>query len=1808
MIMKFALCEVVPLDNNNGKVGIVKTASGRVFVEPNSDKARIIEGEIEKHPTSLFFRAKAIKADEPNSNGDYFSEEELLKAYKSFEGVPFFTNHDNQNVENARGKIIFAEWDTKEKAVYTIAFVDREAFPHICRSIEEDYVTGVSMGCSVEYSICNICGNKAEKTEDYCSHIKERKGRTFSGKARNVRTGETKDFKNELVFEYNYGIKFIELSAVVDPACPSCRIEGLLANDDYMRRVAIVENALRMIKTSAIEKEASQEEIDQLNQVLGTLEGIAISLIQNRQQVEVEFASDLVAILSDLQKFVDELIGAGYGNVQGVPGVADSQAGLIPPAGESVPTGEGVLAGLEAAPVAAEAPIAEAPVGTVSGSPSKPLVQRPQLPITAPAKPIAFDSKKLKKIAGFLGGLQKISDKMQNKGEDNMGERRTLVKRKEQAKVATEVLSNLWKEKQKFFMYINRVPSIQDNKYKLSVKKRDDSFVIVAEDKENSENQKNWTFENLTDKEKKMVEDLPKEAALYFLDTFANSFKTNIKEGDTEMTDNIREAGAQSVNKSPEVITEKQLDEGGLYHSRTDVEQNVITQKQLEDRRSGEKNVITEKQLEEKSNKLNPRKDEEKEVITEAQLQGDGSSVSSRKDNAPNVITQKQLDDYRTNTDPDVITEKQLASVDTPWERAASRDSSLFKSASEHMQAVIDVLADSAISTGCTPQEASDVAGSLIGSTKDRFELGNAVLDEAQEEDVDYSKRLAYWSAKNIKVANVGNQGIAEAIVRGLRRVASDITINPEVIIDALDVATEGNEGIEAISKRIDDKLEEAKKETVKASKKDELRHALKGNDGKKERDEERKEIESSLNKEDNKLTREAERALWEKSVEEEKKPDIMIETSFEEIGCSKNDKGFRPAIKSFARGALASQNIKLAAITNVTINGDTISIAVQTDGGEEAIDIPIGEEIAPMEEEIVPEGDLAGEGLEAAVGELGKVSPQTGLPVSASKKQGLKKQAQSPMGGGVPGTPGEVAGGPGSLAGGGVPDAAPMDTPVESLTIDEKAVSDEIPTAGEQQMPYAICPECGSSDVDIEKDASGGIKGGCNNCGAEYEALVKRSIEFKIVKPTRSIGEEGTVGDLESPEVPALPVAAQTRLDKDVIVRVASNKQKYGHVCPACGMNQCKVASEKSGHTEYTCPACGTDVEKDVVINVNNPDESYLRVKWDVVPNLENCEGCDEAAIKFASMMKIEKMMKQATKGETEFPMANCIERIARTYGGNTTATFGPCKGKLLTDCVCGQLQRLGLTKVRHMERLASVYTQKDPMDECIGDQMKKNFDRKEAENICNCLKKKFASEEDDNIFIQAFADDIRSGKEKILTAQDLGVINDLFEEEAPAVEEDLEDIDIGDAIEEEQAGEIAGEEMVTIEVSKDTAEELADAAADAAAEVEVEVDLEVEETPEVVEEIPEMAAATEIEVASDSTDKIEINTQKEKDMVEAMKSHKLRRVGDEIVKVAGEPKKVEDIEGNVKSGVPRAKATMGEEGADNIDVPMAKPNVPRANAEMGQEGPSNINPPAGLPNVAVDSAYMGTEKAVQKDMPAINNEIKGTVIAKKDAKTIKEAKQLKEVETVEKDVKSGVPRAKATMGEEGADNIDVPMAKPSVPRANAEMGNESADNINPKADGPDVPVDSAYMGDEKAVQKGMPAINDEILKNVQQNSNKEKQQERISSARRMKATEVASKLLATNRIPEAAYEDVIDALSNFQIDKIAVKADTMYPKKVVKANQDPNVHSIPAIVMESKKIESSDSIGELTNRIASQFTVGNKSFDEGLARFGEK
>jgi len=123
-----------------------------------------IIAEIQKHPNDLFVIVRAIDANVPNDNGDYFSDEELLKeieidgkkmpTYKTFEGCPVFSNHANDDIEKSRGKVIHAKWieakndnGEDDKYVECLLRIDREAYPQLARGVEQDYICEVSMGC-----------------------------------------------------------------------------------------------------------------------------------------------------------------------------------------------------------------------------------------------------------------------------------------------------------------------------------------------------------------------------------------------------------------------------------------------------------------------------------------------------------------------------------------------------------------------------------------------------------------------------------------------------------------------------------------------------------------------------------------------------------------------------------------------------------------------------------------------------------------------------------------------------------------------------------------------------------------------------------------------------------------------------------------------------------------------------------------------------------------------------------------------------------------------------------------------------------------------------------------------------------------------------------------------------------------------------------------------------------------------------------------------------------------------------------------------------------------------------------------------------------------------------------------------------------------------------------------------------------------------------------------------------------------------------------------------------------------------------
>jgi hypothetical protein len=235
-------------DRNIARDYIIKTASSNMreaakiglqslyadpkeVLEKYKDFDIVKEMQARKGAKLLWVRARAIDADVVNANGDLFSKEELLKeveikgkkipSYKTFEGVPIYTNHKNDDIEQAKGMVVYAEWDEEEDCVYCTFFVDEEAYPDIARNIRTGVIHDVSMGASVEWGVCSICGNKAYTERDYCDHLKKYKGKIYpeSGKK---------------AYEKNYGVKFIELSCVGDGAFESCEIQEIYDVDDVL--------------------------------------------------------------------------------------------------------------------------------------------------------------------------------------------------------------------------------------------------------------------------------------------------------------------------------------------------------------------------------------------------------------------------------------------------------------------------------------------------------------------------------------------------------------------------------------------------------------------------------------------------------------------------------------------------------------------------------------------------------------------------------------------------------------------------------------------------------------------------------------------------------------------------------------------------------------------------------------------------------------------------------------------------------------------------------------------------------------------------------------------------------------------------------------------------------------------------------------------------------------------------------------------------------------------------------------------------------------------------------------------------------------------------------------------------------------------------------------------------------------------------------------------------------------------------------------------------------------------------------------
>jgi hypothetical protein len=158
-----------------------------------------------------------------NQNGDAWERKLLMATYKTFCGAENYLEHV-QIPSLSKGKIIDAVARVLQDTVYIDILVATDrAHAELVSDILNKIITAMSMGCTIQFSICTRCGNVAYDETQLCAHVKHSKRLPFQS---------AHDRKQRIVAELcghhtdPSSVRFIEASWVKQPA-----FEGAVARN-----------------------------------------------------------------------------------------------------------------------------------------------------------------------------------------------------------------------------------------------------------------------------------------------------------------------------------------------------------------------------------------------------------------------------------------------------------------------------------------------------------------------------------------------------------------------------------------------------------------------------------------------------------------------------------------------------------------------------------------------------------------------------------------------------------------------------------------------------------------------------------------------------------------------------------------------------------------------------------------------------------------------------------------------------------------------------------------------------------------------------------------------------------------------------------------------------------------------------------------------------------------------------------------------------------------------------------------------------------------------------------------------------------------------------------------------------------------------------------------------------------------------------------------------------------------------------------------------------------------------------------------
>lgn len=161
-----------------------------------------------------------------NNNLDAWSRDVLMKSYRTFVGAHNFVEH--VQIENlSKGRIIDAvARDIGDSVYIDILVATDRRHTDLVKAIEGGKMATMSMGCSVDFTVCTKCGNVAADETEMCNHIKYQKGNTFfDEQGRQHRIAE---LCGHHTLDPTGGVTFIEASWVATPAFAGAVMRNIL--------------------------------------------------------------------------------------------------------------------------------------------------------------------------------------------------------------------------------------------------------------------------------------------------------------------------------------------------------------------------------------------------------------------------------------------------------------------------------------------------------------------------------------------------------------------------------------------------------------------------------------------------------------------------------------------------------------------------------------------------------------------------------------------------------------------------------------------------------------------------------------------------------------------------------------------------------------------------------------------------------------------------------------------------------------------------------------------------------------------------------------------------------------------------------------------------------------------------------------------------------------------------------------------------------------------------------------------------------------------------------------------------------------------------------------------------------------------------------------------------------------------------------------------------------------------------------------------------------------------------------------------